>query len=334
VSEFPPRDFLELLAFNFDEARIWLGDRRMVMIDVAMFAELRRGLIDGLGREEARKLFVRLGFESGLRDARALVERWPSAFEQADKYGVMSPHRFQGITKLDIVSLSRDAQGLIEAGEWQWLHSAEADAHMNAYGRATEPVCWMELGYGTGYGLGLRGRLNVYQEVGCRAMGHEVCTVIGKDLTFYEDAEAYIEYFDFLKPYVESLQLPRPKVASARRATVVPAPAEPVADAIVGHSPALAVAKQLLESVASSSATVLITGESGVGKELFTRNLHRLSARANKPFVAVSCAAIPESLIEAELFGVERGAYTGAIESRAGRFERADGGTLFLDEIG
>jgi transcriptional regulator with GAF, ATPase, and Fis domain len=79
---------------------------------------------------------------------------------------------------------------------------------------------------------------------------------------------------------------------------------------------------------------VLFTGESGVGKEAFARRLHRIGGRSEKPFVAVNCAAIPETLIESELFGVERGAFTGATSSRPGRFERADGGTLFLDEVG
>ncbi len=79
---------------------------------------------------------------------------------------------------------------------------------------------------------------------------------------------------------------------------------------------------------------MLFLGETGVGKELFARALHRVSPRRDGPFVAVNCAALPEGLVEAELFGVERGAYTGATRSRAGRFERADGGALFLDEIG
>jgi transcriptional regulator with GAF, ATPase, and Fis domain len=80
--------------------------------------------------------------------------------------------------------------------------------------------------------------------------------------------------------------------------------------------------------------SVLLTGETGVGKERFARALHTLSDRAGGPFVAVNCAALPAELIEAELFGVEKGAYTGAHATRAGRFERADGGTLFLDEVG
>lgn len=89
-----------------------------------------------------------------------------------------------------------------------------------------------------------------------------------------------------------------------------------------------------VQRVADSRATVLITGESGTGKEVIARAIHRCSARANAPFVAVSCAAIPETLLESELFGHEKGAFTGADHARPGRFEMADGGTLFLDEIG
>ena len=89
-----------------------------------------------------------------------------------------------------------------------------------------------------------------------------------------------------------------------------------------------------LERVATTSATVLLQGKTGTGKELFARALHRLSARNDKPFVKVNCAAIPETLFESELFGHERGAYTGAHDARAGWFERADGGTIFLDEVG
>ncbi|MBK9063478.1 MAG: sigma-54-dependent Fis family transcriptional regulator [Acidobacteria bacterium] len=103
---------------------------------------------------------------------------------------------------------------------------------------------------------------------------------------------------------------------------------------IVGSSRALAEALERVRHAAPSDVTVLLTGESGTGKELFARALHALSPRAPGPFVAVNVAALPESLVENELFGHERGAYTGATERRAGRFELADGGTLFLDEIG
>jgi formate hydrogenlyase transcriptional activator len=103
---------------------------------------------------------------------------------------------------------------------------------------------------------------------------------------------------------------------------------------IVGASLALRRALEAIEQVAPTNATVLITGETGTGKELFARGLHQRSPRRAKSFVEINCAAIPETLLAAELFGNERGAFTGALERRRGRFEQADGGTLFLDEIG
>ncbi|MBK7580916.1 MAG: sigma-54-dependent Fis family transcriptional regulator [Myxococcales bacterium] len=103
---------------------------------------------------------------------------------------------------------------------------------------------------------------------------------------------------------------------------------------IVGQSTALRRVLDIATQAAPSSATVLVLGESGTGKELIARYIHEKSARGSGPFVAVNCAAIPESILEAELFGHERGAFTGAVSKREGRFARARGGTLFLDEIG
>ncbi|HRF58937.1 MAG TPA: sigma-54 dependent transcriptional regulator [Fimbriimonadaceae bacterium] len=102
----------------------------------------------------------------------------------------------------------------------------------------------------------------------------------------------------------------------------------------VADSPVMREVRDTIQQVADSRATVLVTGESGTGKEVAAKLLHELSPRADKPFVAVSCAALPESLLESELFGYEKGAFTGAQGSKTGRFEAAHGGTLFLDEIG
>ncbi len=107
-----------------------------------------------------------------------------------------------------------------------------------------------------------------------------------------------------------------------------------VLEGIIGSSPVMLDAYRLLEKVSPSSATVLLLGETGTGKELFARAIHRLSARRDKPFVAINCAAIPENLLEAELFGYEKGAYTGAHKQTKGKIELATTGTLLLDEIG
>ncbi|MBI3077526.1 MAG: sigma-54-dependent Fis family transcriptional regulator [Deltaproteobacteria bacterium] len=105
-------------------------------------------------------------------------------------------------------------------------------------------------------------------------------------------------------------------------------------DAIIGRSPAVEQVKALIARVAPSSSSVLITGETGTGKELVASAIHRLSARTHRPFIAVNCAAFNENLLENELFGHAKGAYTGAAEHKPGLFEVADGGTLFIDEVG
>jgi len=105
-------------------------------------------------------------------------------------------------------------------------------------------------------------------------------------------------------------------------------------EGIVGRSREIISVLELVHRVAPTNATVLLRGESGVGKEVFARAIHFLSPRADKPFIAINCGAIPENLLEAELFGYEKGAFTGAYSSKKGKFELANGGTLFLDEIG
>lgn len=103
---------------------------------------------------------------------------------------------------------------------------------------------------------------------------------------------------------------------------------------LVGNSESIRLVRRLIEQVAVTEASVLVLGESGTGKEVAARNIHALSSRSSKPFVPINCGAIPAELLESELFGHEKGAFTGAITSRQGRFELANGGTLFLDEIG
>ncbi|MGV8038619.1 MAG: sigma-54-dependent transcriptional regulator [Thermoanaerobaculaceae bacterium] len=112
------------------------------------------------------------------------------------------------------------------------------------------------------------------------------------------------------------------------------APQAPGETSFVTEAPALKEVLGLVDTVAPRDVTVFVTGESGTGKELVARRLHERSGRAGRPFVAVNCAALPESLAESELFGHEKGAFTGADRTRRGRFEEADGGTLFLDEVG
>jgi two-component system, NtrC family, response regulator AtoC len=144
--------------------------------------------------------------------------------------------------------------------------------------------------------------------------------------------------FDFVtKPFdkdeVRQIVAKALKTRELRGADATPAPSG-ARFGIIGSSQGIAELYAILERVADTPTTVLITGESGTGKELVARALHEHSSRKDKPFIKVNCAAIPKELIESELFGYERGAFTGAVASKPGRFELANGGTLFLDEIG
>jgi two-component system, NtrC family, response regulator AtoC len=144
--------------------------------------------------------------------------------------------------------------------------------------------------------------------------------------------------FDFVtKPFdkdeVRQIVAKALKTRELRGADATPAPSG-ARFGIIGSSQGIAELYAILERVADTPTTVLITGESGTGKELVARALHEHSGRKDKPFIKVNCAAIPKELIESELFGYERGAFTGAVASKPGRFELANGGTLFLDEIG
>jgi two-component system response regulator FlrC len=154
-------------------------------------------------------------------------------------------------------------------------------------------------------------------------------------MTAFADAELAVQALkggarDFLiKPF-----LPQQLIEVIQRHLPSPAAGDAQSAAIIATDPATLAALQRCERVANTDATVLLTGESGVGKDVFARRLHTQSARKERPYVAINCAAIPENLLESTLFGYEKGAFTGAVRSQAGKFEQAHGGTLFLDEIG
>ncbi|QCP54093.1 sigma-54-dependent Fis family transcriptional regulator [Trinickia violacea] len=357
-------DLAECLFFSPGDGRIWLNDQRMLLLHAAAIGTLRRELIDCVGAERARRLLTRAGYASGARDAELVRQRWPKADGASILAAGTRLHALEGVVKVEPVHFSFDAASGRYDGEFLWHHSSEADEHIAAYGIGTEPACWMELGYAMGYVTGLTGTLVIFREVECRAMGSAVCRVIGRNAVRWGDVANDLRYLDLPavnagdqtqtadeakhsnESWRERLARSDDDSASVPRSTLPPQPAaaatarEPyrteaaARSGLVGRSAAFAASCDALMRVAPTGTAVLLTGESGVGKELFAATLHRQSRRAAGAFVAVNCAALPETLVEAELFGVERGAFTGASQARAGRFERASDGTLFLDEIG
>ncbi|MDR1006673.1 MAG: sigma-54 dependent transcriptional regulator [Bacteroidales bacterium] len=151
---------------------------------------------------------------------------------------------------------------------------------------------------------------------------------LNKLLTTINNALAAKTYENQSKPYDNKTKFYENKIKPKKNETGLKE------DEIIGNSPAIIAMKNLIDKIAATDAKVLITGENGSGKELVAQRLHNKSHRCNQPFVEINCAAIPNELIESELFGHEKGSFTSAIKQRKGKFEQADGGTLFLDEIG
>ena len=321
-------DLRRLLRFEPDSGSIWLGERRMVLMHTAGLAALRQDLLSSMGPDHTRRILTRMGYASGLSDAEYAKKVRPGqSFQDSFLVGPQL-HMLEGAARVTPIKLAIDIPNGNFYGEFQWDHSWEAYAHQQNYGQVEDPVCWTLLGYASGYTSAFMGRLILFKEHLCAACGSDHCSIVGRPIEELPDGEAPRAYFndESLLKKLDALQLQ----VEALKSTL-----EPTGQGqLIGNSPEFRKAYTLLEKVAQTQVAVLLTGETGVGKERFARALHEHSARAEGPFVAVNCAALPAELIEAELFGVEKGAFTGAHAARSGRFERADGGTLLLDEVG
>ncbi len=317
------------LHFSCDTGQIWLHEHRMLLVHADSHAQMRRELIETLGRDRARGLLMRMGYASGMSDFE-LVSITPGVTSDLEAF-TAGPllHTLEGIVKTIIIKLEINRKLGKFYVECSWENSWEAQAHLRRYGEASEAVCWNLIGYASGFTSAFMGKPILCKEVKCHAMGAEHCYLVGKPVEEWEDASdfALLTNPDSIADQLRGLQTQVVQLRSAMGEKKLPSD-------IVGNSPAFLAAYELLTQAAGSQITVMLQGETGVGKEIFARTLHSMGNRCKESFIAINCAAIPHDLVESELFGVEKGAYTGAHTSRAGRFERADGGTLFLDEVG
>lgn len=323
----PILDVASRLHFDAREGRIWLDDQRMLLLHVSASGVLRRELIESLGIDKARGLITRIGWHCGAHDAE-LARRLQGA-ARAHEAVLLGPalHMLEGVARVEPVHLEVDVERGHFQGEFRWHGSAEAEQHVQLYGIGADAVCWQQLGYASGFVSRFMGRPVVFREVQCKGQGAPHCVIVGKP------AEDWVEDGQDLA-VLRADDLSR-GVSAVARDPGASSPQSLLDDHdVVGISSGFNAVCHMVRRAARTQATVLFLGESGVGKEILARSLHRIGPRSTGPFVAINCAAIPEDLIESELFGVDRGGYTGAVASRPGRFERADGGTLFLDEIG
>ena len=322
-------DLRDSFRFDPDNAEIRLGNRRMVLTDDLGLGIMRRELVWALGFERARGVLSRIGYGIGVTDAQMAQElRSDRDILEVYKAGPQL-HALKGAVKVEELALEVDFARGHFYGEYLWHNSAECHSHLHEMGVGAQPAGWQQCGYAAGFASTFFGKPMVFRELECVAMGHAHCRLVGKPADAWDDADAELRWFR-AETYSR-----RP--AQGQPATTGPAPDADLhfgARAIVGASSGFNAALHLVDKVAQTGVPVLFLGESGVGKEVFARELHKRSRRAGQPMLALNCAAIPETLVEAELFGVEKGAFTGADASRPGRFERAKGSTLFLDEIG
>jgi DNA-binding NtrC family response regulator len=341
----------ELVEFRPDRGIIRLHEQRVVLLSAAALGLIRKELIDTLGRETARRLFLRFGFADGYHDAVSLRDRskWSNPLEGLQAGIVL--HRLEGIVRTDIVTLEHDAAAGRFREDVIWRESYVAEQHLHHYGKSTTPVCWSLEGYASGYASACLGQEIYFRETECVGQGAAQCTVVGQDADSWGDQiEAFRADFQggSLGRQVERLraavharlhEVERRERLVAKRERELNLLRERVArhaasKQFIAGSAAMQDVLELAARVAPLDTTVLVCGESGTGKEFIVRMIHDQSPRAAGPFVSINCAALTETLLESELFGHVRGAFTGAVRDKAGLFEVAGNGTLFLDEIG
>lgn len=330
-SDYPSaRDLMDALRFLPEQGQVWLGEQRMLVMPVAASSFFRNELIKTLGAERAKGLFMRLGYYSGSMDAELGESLRGQALSLEEQFFAGPQlHALKGHVKAVPVNLELDLANDRFYSEFIWEGSFEVDAARQR-GIQDEPACWTLLGYASGYATQLLGREVQYREVTCRACGHDECRIVGRLAGEWSDHQAFA---DMLReaPLIDELYELQDRIATLESNLARSHDQESWGP--IGTAPAFRDMLSMLDSAAPSEVPVLLLGETGTGKEILARRLHDHSPRADGPFVAMNCAAIPPELIESELFGVEKGAFTGANQSRMGRFERANGGTLFLDEL-
>lgn len=330
----------ELIELDAEGGLIRFAGHRALLLDAVAMGLLRQYLVENFGLAAARAVLTQFGFAHGWRMAEAAKSQF--RWESDEQWRLAGPKlcTLEGL----FVTLAEQTCPLGETGA-MLLASYEAEQHLLHLGQADSAVCWTICGLMSGYLSHTEGREIFVLEDRCLGQGHASCHLVGRtreewgethaDEMKYFEAGRLAECLDVsLVRVIDSLKAAETKLQSKRRVLAVVAPEVEGPLGVVARSKTMQVVVDLARRIAKVDATVLITGESGVGKERIAQLVHQESPRALGPFIAVNCGAITETLLESELFGHARGAFTGAVASRPGLFEAASGGTLFLDEIG
>jgi len=333
-------DHQELLELDPEGGLIRFAGQRALLLDAVAMGLLRKYLVENFGLTAARTVLTQFGFAHGWRMAEAVRAefKWKSDEDWARAGARL--HTLEGLFRVE-----PESQGALAREGMLLGASYEAEQHLLHFGRSEVPVCWTISGLQSGYQSRCAGKEIYVLEDRCIGKGDAACQVFGRtreawgaeraeELRFFEQTRLQ-ECLDVsLHRVTETLKAAERKLRERRQALVRVAPDVEEPLGIVARSPPMRTLVDLARRVAKVDSTVLITGESGSGKERIARLVHEASTRAAGPFIAVNCGAITETLLESELFGHVRGAFTGATQDRPGLFEAASSGTLLLDEVG
>ena len=314
--------------FQKNDGTVWFGEQRMLLMQLASLANFRKEQIHTVGLERAKGFFMRLGYSLGQKDAE-LIKRLAGDISPEELFRTgFQLHSLKGAVRVEEKKLEIDTEKehfytLLE------MHDAyEAEMFISELGLIDGPACWALVGHASSFASELLGQEIIFKEKQCRGCGDSRCLFEGRPATEWEDYQTYRNYFKSA-PIIEELYDLQDQISVLRHKI----DNSSSLGNFLGKSDGFQQVCKLAGKASAGKVTVLLLGETGVGKELVAKGIHENSERAQQPFIAINCAAIPPDLIEAELFGVEKGAFTGATQSRQGRFERANNGTIFLDEV-
>jgi two-component system response regulator HydG len=330
----------ELLELDPEGGVIRFAGQRALLLDAVAMGLHRKYLVENFGLTAARTVLTQFGFAHGWRMAAAMKKEFKWANDEQWRLAGTHIYTLEGLFRVQ-----PGGEDMLTKTGAMLLASYEAEQHLLHFGRSDSAVCWTICGLMSGYVSQTAGQEIYVLEDRCLGQGHAACHILGRtreqwgeeraeDLTFFDGGRLKESLDVSLSRVMETLRTAEAKLRAHRQAlvSVVRNIEEPLG--IITRSTKMQDLVDLAQRVAKVDATVLITGDSGVGKERIARLVHDESTRAVGPFIAVNCGAITETLLESELFGHARGAFTGATSDRPGLFEAASRGTLLLDEIG
>jgi len=326
----------ELLELDPKAGTVHFAGQRALIFDAVSQGLLRKELVESFGERTARGILSRYGYIHGRRLAETMKTKFKWESDEDWRKAGARIFALQGLFMLD-------PNGPVAFGSegGSWLVSYEAEQHVLLKGRSENSVCWTLSGLISGY-LSFALNKEMYAlEDKCVGKGDAACHVmikseeewggaVGGELAVFKR----VGVDDALRDVTTTLKRTESELREKTRKLAILTKIEDDPGELLARSPGMRKLMELAKTIAATDSTVLITGESGTGKERVARFVHDHSTHAAGPFIAVNCGAITETLLESELFGHARGAFTGATGDRPGLFEAANGGTLFLDEVG